>query len=662
MSGSLFNLKKHSLKHMSDFKWDDYQFHFSNTIKIPTCKQMLKEYLKGELNCEPLEFLDDIAAYKMDVISIHKKYSDEKEESTLSTPRGLDSKRKSYASMSGLSFRGASFRPKKQQQQIEAITSNSPISTPRETKETKSEAKLVSPLQLKTAAAVEETDNDFGEMIEEIGEEEDEAPIRSPVTPRTAKGNRKDVLMEEEMSPRNSPRRGDSFEKSSSFRNGSLDLEKRSFGSSSLDVKRPITLEMYKNITNEILAKARKIVDTYLADAADKEVNVSAEAKKAVKEAYTNLERQYEETIQAGEVTINMTDFRTLHFNLFSAVEQPLRVELAQDVFPRFIRSILFKVFILEQDMEFLQQIATKRDQEAIKKVFYTIDDWHNPVLTDQDIDLMHMLIQDSPDWEHVYTTRKPVIREQTSVYFNHRNFIVGESVPKILKARQLTKLVFYVPYTPLQTFESSLSLEFRYVAEDGLLEALHLEYQPSDLVNGRKYATSLNRYRFDFGGGLSKKIISHRDFYMIATCIADPKNPRNLCCIVRDASIDRKDEKNVVRGSIYLVFYYEAVGEKICRFTSIYSTNLGGYMKSMHKSVNHMLMKDIYKRRAKVMRDGLMKALKAREDAGWPPVTESMGNVEGLKENMNLYSPDALAQLDKQQQQQLQPTTTTTV
>ena len=43
-------------------------------------------------------------------------------------------------------------------------------------------------------------------------------------------------------------------------------------------------------------------------------------------------------------------------------------------------------------------------------------------------------------------------------------------------------------------------------------------------------------------------------------------------------------------------------------------------------------------------MRDGLIQALQIREKAGWPIVTESMGNVEGLIENMRLYVPTSVA------------------
>jgi hypothetical protein len=53
---------------------DQYTFLFANTFKNPTSKDVLKKYLTRCHNLEPLEFLDALSQYKMDIDNIHDKY------------------------------------------------------------------------------------------------------------------------------------------------------------------------------------------------------------------------------------------------------------------------------------------------------------------------------------------------------------------------------------------------------------------------------------------------------------------------------------------------------------------------------------------------------------------------------------------------------------
>lgn len=441
-----------------------------------------------------------------------------------------------------------------------------------------------------------------------------------------------------------------------------------------------ITLEVFEILHKEFAKQAQQIIDTFLANQSPKEINIAGATKKAVieqlskicTEANTILSEKEEpllspsssllrmsrhtrqassvvdmseaakETATAPTITakhvIRCSVLHQRHYQLFTSLETAIKGQLQFDVFPRFIRSDLWKDFVMKQDKQFLEQISTRRQQNDIVKSLYTYDDYTAPVITDLDFDLIRQLAQDGPEWKLIYTHNKSAgnVELTSSCYIMlDYNFIVGEGLPAIYKNRPFTKIECYFPYDANECYETLKSLEHCYKAEKILEKVSHVNYLPPG--DGRKYATGYELFKYKLG---NPKLINYRLFNLHFSDIIDFKDTSCIIGFARDCSYNQDLPKRHTLGSIYAAYIFKQMGQKLTRFTQLTSMNMSGAMKGFDNAIYRKFLKNMFITRCKNLRDDLMNGLQEREANNWKPLDEaSLLRIRDLKENTIYHS-----------------------
>jgi hypothetical protein len=415
--------------------------------------------------------------------------------------------------------------------------------------------------------------------------------------------------------------------------------------SEKLDSTEGMTFDTLTQLHQEFKKKAESIINKFLVSQAPKEINVAGATKKLIIQTLDNITKEYNTLAQTEEMSSNTTVqvkpsvLYMKHYNIFGNLENVIKGQLQYDVFPRFIRSDIWKSFILQQDKTFLEQVSTKRQQGDIIRTLYTYDDYMNPVITDLDFDLVRMLSQDGPEWKLIYTHNKTGSVELSSSCYimMDYNFIVGQTLPSLMKNRPFTKIVCYFPYDAPDCYETLKSVEHCYKAEKILEEVKFVDYLSPDITAGRKYATGYEHFRYKLA---NPKLVNYRVFPLLFSDIIDPKDTSVIMGFARDTKLTSDLPPSHTLGSIYASFQFKQVGEKLTRLTQITSMNMGGFMKGFNNAFYRQFLKNMFITRCKNLRDDMMAGLEERERSGWKAISpESLLRIQDLKENTITHS-----------------------
>jgi hypothetical protein len=142
----------------------------------------------------------------------------------------------------------------------------------------------------------------------------------------------------------------------------------------------------------EKLAKILEIVDTYIVEGSQKEVNIDAATKKPVIKIV-------DETLQKTDLVVPVT--------VFDDIAAVITRELKEDAFCRFIRSECLEDYLKRcKDDSFLFSIAKKKE-EARDPVRVEAEDFYNLNITDAHISKMFAFAEDCGEWLPVRRTKR---------------------------------------------------------------------------------------------------------------------------------------------------------------------------------------------------------------------------------------------------------------
>jgi hypothetical protein len=403
----------------------------------------------------------------------------------------------------------------------------------------------------------------------------------------------------------------------------------------------------YTEIHQEYKKNAKQIIDTFLEEGAKKEVNIAADVKRSVVRSYNSLNEHFDQvldgTVEKSSLFTSSMGLKQQHFHLFSGVQSQLMIELSMDVFPRFIRSSMWKAFILKKDITFVKKIGYRKDAQKLRELLYTYEDWINPMITDHDFEFNRRMTEDSSNWNLTKThNEEKDLYEQSTLYMMKNEFIIGDGLPAELQNRTLAKIVLYLPYNYLYVAQTVTSKWIEGM-DKIILETEHFDYTKADIHAGKKYATTFYVSRMKFG---PEFILDKRELYLSASMILDPVDPNNIIYVTRDLKPMHDKPKGWERASTFIMYRFQKINDNLTRFTSVYSVNMGGKMKIIGGFAN----KGVMKKRVRVYRDQLMTALEKRtemEKTEGKKHLESNGKFDSLIENTtnlaHLYDDSSL-------------------
>jgi hypothetical protein len=193
-----------------------------------------------------------------------------------------------------------------------------------------------------------------------------------------------------------------------------------------------------------------EIYEIYLKNNSEKEINISGEIKQVFNQKNSEQIENKEKWILKEEKTI------------FSSIRVSIESQLYHDVFPRFIRTTNC-IKVLEKH---------HRDSKVLelKQIYdfpYKDSDFETEIVTDTDITFLDRLMEDSYDWDLVYSENK----SHTNTFFLKKSYLPDVS---FFKDSKVYKFESMIPFSLEQCIEGLCSInqlkKYDNVVEDGIL------------------------------------------------------------------------------------------------------------------------------------------------------------------------------------------------
>jgi hypothetical protein len=205
-----------------------------------------------------------------------------------------------------------------------------------------------------------------------------------------------------------------------------------------------------KKLGEEKLKLFFVIYETFLKNNSDKEINLSGEIKQL-------FNQKNSEQLESNDKWISKDEE-----NIFSSIRVSIENQLYHDVFPRFIRTMNC-IKVLEKH---------SRDSKVLelKQIYdfpYKDSDFESEIVTDNDIAFLDRLMEDSYDWDLVYSENK----SHTNTFLLKKSYLPDVS---FFKDSKVYKFESMIPFSLEQCIEGLCSInqlkKYDDVVDEGIL------------------------------------------------------------------------------------------------------------------------------------------------------------------------------------------------
>jgi hypothetical protein len=200
----------------------------------------------------------------------------------------------------------------------------------------------------------------------------------------------------------------------------------------------------------EKLSSFFQIYDCYLKNNSEKEINISGEKKDIFYKKNSDQLESKDKWISKDEREI------------FQSLRICIENQLYHDVFPRFIRST--------QCMKVLEKHQRDSKTLELKQIYdfpYKDSDFEQEIITNKDISFLDRLMEDSYDWDLVYSEKKT----HTNTFFLKKSYLPDVT---FFNHSKVYKFESIIPFGIDQCIEGLCSInqlkKYDFIVEDGLL------------------------------------------------------------------------------------------------------------------------------------------------------------------------------------------------